>query len=50
MLHKGHLATLGVDNLQAAEAAHTLHKKAEADVTLAKQRFLDALQGRTEEE
>jgi len=50
MLHNGHLATLGVDNLQAAEAAHTLHKKAEADVTLAKQRFLDALQGRTEEE
>jgi hypothetical protein len=48
--HKGHLATLGVDDLQAAEAAHTLHKKAEADVTLAKQRFVDALQGRTEEE
>ena len=47
---KGHLATLGVVDLPAAEAADTLHKKAQADVILAKQRFVDALQGKTEEE
>lgn len=47
---KGHLATLGVENLPAAEAADTLHKKAQADVMLAKQRFVDALQGKSEED